>query len=75
MHVVRHEHVRVQPTSEHIAELVEHAEVDAIVLPRQEAGTSVVAALNDVKGQASDLQTGATWHGKSLSMPKERIKL
>jgi hypothetical protein len=61
--VVGHQHVGVNRASETPGELFESVQVKAVVLLRVETHRAVVAALNDVPGNARNTQPCTARHG------------
>ena len=63
MHMVGHQHVGVDGATELVGKLFEVVQVELIVLFAVETDGAVIAALDDVPGNAGEGQAGATGHG------------
>jgi hypothetical protein len=61
--VVGHQHVGVDGAAEFVGKLVEVVQVELVVLLGMEADRAIVAALDDVPGDAGESKTRAAGHG------------
>ena len=62
MHVIGHEHVGVDGTTEALGQFSQEIQIEAIIVIREEAHRAVVAALDDVPGDAGEAQAGSARH-------------
>ena len=63
MHVVDHQHPRMQVAVLSQAQLTQLLQVALVVARVEEAGLAVIATLHDVLCNAGQVDTGLTWHG------------
>ena len=62
MHVIGHEHIGRHGTTEAFGQFSQEIQIEAIIIIREEAHRAVVAALDDVPGDAGEAQAGSARH-------------
>ena len=65
MNVVGHQHVGVDGATELVGKLFEVVQLELIILFALETDRALIAALEDVPGNAGEGQAGATGHGNA----------
>ena len=61
--MIAHKHICVHGTIKSLGQLGQRIQINAVVFIGEEAGRAIVAALDDVPGNAGKAQTGATGRG------------
>jgi hypothetical protein len=62
MHVVRHEHLRVNRAAILFRGSLQAIQIKAVILIREKSGLPVIPPLDDVLWDACDLQSRSAWH-------------
>jgi len=71
--VVGHQHIGVQAHAGFLQAFPKPVSVGLVVLFSKKAGRAVMAALDDVMREISDMQAGATWHAKEYRRNKSNL--
>jgi hypothetical protein len=64
MHVIRHQHVRVDRAAIVLGVELQPVQIEPIILLRVEARRAVVAALEDMQRHITNPGSGAAWHAR-----------
>src|SRR6266850_2069053 len=67
MHVIRHQHVRVDRAAIVLGVAPQPVQIEPVILLREEARRAVVAALDDVQRHITNPGSRAAWHAPRIT--------
>ena len=64
MNMIGHEHMGMNGDAMVVCRLSEPVQIAVVIVVREEAGTTIIAALNDMLRQSGPVRTSATGHAQ-----------